>query len=358
MNSSNHDSKHLELKQIIMSILGNAPMGVITTNFHGSILLINETAAEILKKNTNLASFIDKNILTFFSKKSLSYQYLKGSFSKAKKEFDLDEEPFGQKFVKLNVRVIINGLLITIEDVTEQVRTKNEIKRYTKKLERQNAELEEFAYITSHDLQEPLNNIISFSNLLLKNTSNEVPPKIKEFLKIIKDSSKRMSDLIHGLLELSRIGQTQEKQTSDSNKVVESVLDSLNHQIQESKATIEYKNLPQVKIFPLEFNSLLQNLISNALKYRRAGVPPVITIDAENREKDWLFSITDNGIGIPVDQYERIFIIFQRLFAHKEIAGTGIGLAHCKKIVDLHGGEIWVNSKPNQGSTFYFNIPK
>jgi light-regulated signal transduction histidine kinase (bacteriophytochrome) len=167
-----------------------------------------------------------------------------------------------------------------------------------------------------------------------------------------------MRRLVQDLLDYSRLGRQRILEPIDCNQVVEEVLTDLTMSIQESQAVIKIDQLPVVSGYATEMKQLFQNLLSNSLKFRKTGEPPVISISVVPKEEHWQFNVTDNGIGIEEKYWERIFIIFQRLHTKTEYEGTGIGLAHCKKITELHNGKIWVDSRPDEGSTFYFTIRK
>jgi len=228
--------------------------------------------------------------------------------------------------------------------------------KYVKKLEDKNKELEQFSYIASHDLQEPLRTITSFSDLLYSEYNDKLDDQAKQIFTFIKQATGRMSSLIKNLLDYSRIGQKEKFIDVDTNLILGTISIDLNSLIKNSNTIIKYKKLPIIEASPTEFRLLFQNLISNAIKFSKKGIDPIIEIKAKTMEHGWEFSVKDNGIGIPQEFQEKIFAIFQRLHLREEYEGTGIGLAHCRKIVHLHGGEIWVKSKPNEGSTFYFTI--
>jgi signal transduction histidine kinase len=222
---------------------------------------------------------------------------------------------------------------------------------------RSNKELGQFAYIASHDLQEPLRTITNFSKLLNEDYGGRLDEKADKYLQYISLAATRMQNQIHDLLEYSRIGADIEKVEMDSEEVVREVVDDLHAAIEASGATIEVGDLPRVPV-STEFKLLLQNLLSNAIKYRKPDEALHISIRAEDAGNEWDFAIADNGIGIAAEYCERIFVIFQKLHSRREYEGTGIGLAQCKKIVELNGGRIWVESEPGKGSTFHFTLPK
>lgn len=230
--------------------------------------------------------------------------------------------------------------------------------KYVKKLEDKNKELEQFSYIASHDLQEPLRTIASFSDILYTEYNDKLDDQAKQIFTFIKQATSRMSTLIKNLLDYSRIGHKEKFEEVDCNTLLKTISNDLNALISKTNTTLKFKNLPIIEAYPTEFRLLFQNLISNAIKFSKKGTDPIIKIKSINIKDGWEFSVEDNGIGIAKEFQEKIFAIFQRLHLKEEYEGTGIGLAHCKKIVSLHGGEIWVESKPNEGSTFYFTISK
>lgn len=224
-------------------------------------------------------------------------------------------------------------------------------------LQRSNAELQQFAYIASHDLQEPLRTITSFCELLEGECRGRLGSAADEYLGFITAASKRMTSLIKGLLEHTRIGSSPRAGAVDCGAIVREVLSDLAMSISESSARIEVRELPSLVGNESEFRLLFQNLISNAIKFRRKGCEPQIAISAEKSSGGWTFAIQDNGIGVEEQHDRRIFDMFQRGRSRDEYEGTGIGLAHCRKIVELYGGRIWVRSEPGSGSTFYFSVP-
>jgi light-regulated signal transduction histidine kinase (bacteriophytochrome) len=225
------------------------------------------------------------------------------------------------------------------------------------KLSVSNKELEQFAYIASHDLQEPLRTISNFVNLFQTKYNSALDADAAEFMDYISAATVRMQTLIKDLLIYSRIGKDESKTAIDCNSLLQEILSDMDQAIKESNTEIISVHLPEIYGSHLELKSLFQNLISNAIKYRKSDVAPVIHISAQPGNREWLFAIKDNGIGIDEMYFNKLFIIFQRLHNKDEYPGTGIGLAHCKKIVELHNGRIWLESEPEKGSTFYFTIP-
>lgn len=254
-----------------------------------------------------------------------------------------------------------NGKIICsnscLRDISDVKRLQKQLMRANRDLENRNEELSQFAYIASHDLQEPLRSIMNFTNLLSKKYGSNASKEEQKSMKFILEASARMSQLIKSLLDHSRLGIHKKRTQIDCNAIMKAVKDDLFSSFSETKVHLEIENLPIIKGHETEFRLLLQNLLSNSLKFRKKGIPLQIRIFAKKKENHWLFGITDNGIGISMNDQKKIFMIFRRLHLTDEFEGTGIGLAHCKKIVALHGGKIWVDSKVDQGSTFCFTIP-
>lgn len=266
-----------------------------------------------------------------------------------------------------------------LQDITEELQTSNEglqsttielqkanekltsykdsLEEAIEKLEISNRELEQFAYVASHDLQEPLRMVSSFAQLLEKRYKGELDDDADDFIGFIVEGAQRMKDLIDDLLTFSRLSTaSREFRPTNMNKVLEDVLLSIKPSVEAENATISHDDLPTVQCDPSQIRQLFQNLISNAIKFHEKA--PEIHIFAEESDGKWRFGVSDNGIGIHPDHQDKIFDIFKRLHTREEYEGTGIGLSICKRIVEIHGGDIWVKSKPGEGSTFYFTLPK
>jgi signal transduction histidine kinase len=232
------------------------------------------------------------------------------------------------------------------------------VKERTAELARSNADLEQFAYVASHDLQEPLRTISGFAALLARRYQGKLDAKADEFIRHLMEGAARMQDLVRALLAYSRVGAKDVPfRAVDCGALIKEVLGSLGASIDEIGASITVDPLPVVMGEKIQLVQLIQNLIGNAIKFR--GSEPVrIHLSAEETEGVWQFALADNGIGMEPRHTDRIFMIFQRLHTREEYAGTGLGLAICKKVVERHGGRIWVHSQPGRGSTFYWTIPK
>jgi PAS domain S-box-containing protein len=244
-----------------------------------------------------------------------------------------------------------------LRDVTERVRAEDALARQAQELARSNADLEQFAYVASHDLQEPLRMVASYTQLLARRYRDKLDDDAHEFIGYAVDGVTRMQALIGDLLAYSRVGKGGGAvERADLEAVFQRTLDVLRTAIEESGAQVTAGPLPTVAADPVQMGQVLQNLVGNGLKFRGAE-PPRVHVSAGRRGDEWLIAVRDNGIGIAPEYAQRIFVIFQRLHTRAEYAGTGIGLAICKKIVERHGGRIWVESAEGRGSTFYFTLP-
>lgn len=284
-------------------------------------------------------------------------------------------------FIDWTVCVIDSGFLVQIQDITKQINAEEQVKERTAEFEsiykslkenelelknfvddlkRSNKELERFACIASHDLQEPLRTIATFTQLLERRYKGRLDSDAIEFMEYIVDASIRMKTQIEGLLEYSRVAaKSKEFKPADTNKILKSTIEGINTLIKESSAEITAEKLPVVKCDSRQLQRVFQNLISNAVKFRKHEEPLKIHISVQknNENKEYIFSVQDNGIGIKKQYMERVFLMFQRLHTQDTYKGTGMGLSVVKKIVEHHGGHIWVESKFGESSTFYFTLP-
>ena len=244
-----------------------------------------------------------------------------------------------------------------VYNITERKDSEQQMLQLTTDLKRSNQELEQFAYVASHDLQEPLRAVTSYTQLLAQRYQGNLDEKADKYINYVVDGASRMQQLINDLLAYSRLGtRAQEFEIADCNAAVAQSLCNLEIAIAEKKAVITCESMPTVMADEFQLVQLFQNLIGNAIKFCRQDVP-IIHIAAIIQDDEWLFSVRDNGIGIDSEYADRIFIIFQRLHSRREYSGTGIGLAMCKRIVERHAGRIWVESQSGEGAIFYFTIP-
>ena len=249
------------------------------------------------------------------------------------------------------------AIAATERDITGRKKAEKELRDLTEELKRSNAELEQFAYAASHDMREPLRTVSGFLKLLEKRYKGKLDEKAEEYISFTIDSVARMDMVLKDLLEFSRLGaKAHHMKPLNCSVVFEQAIHNLRSAIEESGAEITYDLLPTVMANESQITSLFQNLLSNSMKFR--GKEKLrIHVSAEQKDNQWVFSVQDNGIGIDPKFFDRIFVIFQKLHTKQEYEGTGVGLTLCKKIVELHGGRIWVESEPGKGATFYFALP-
>jgi signal transduction histidine kinase len=256
------------------------------------------------------------------------------------------------------VRPIANReLLARVQSLLRLKQTENKLREARRELTAANNDLQEFAYAISHDLSEPLRMITSFLDLLKRRFADQLDEDAREYIHFAVDGANRMKKMIDGILAYSRI-QTRGRnfESFSSLEAYQDAVKNLQKMIADLDAVMPVGSLPDIYGDRIQFTQLFQNLISNALTYNESQVPRV-EVEVEKSEGQWLFSVADNGIGIPLTGQERIFTVFQRLHTQDDYPGAGVGLTICKRIVERHEGEIWVESIPDQGSTFYFSIP-
>ncbi len=272
-------------------------------------------------------------------------------------DFDHEVDPSGPREVH-TLAVDVNRMRERILRELSAVRAGHTaLEARARDLERSNAELEQFAYVASHDLQEPLRKVASFCQLLQRRYIGQLDARADQYIEFAVDGAKRMQALIDDLLAFSRVGRAERAPTLVScAKALSQARVNLTNEIKKSGAVIESTDLPPVRAEFTLLTSLFQNLISNAIKFRGER-PPTVQISAARRDDDWLFSVADNGIGIEPEFADRIFVIFQRLHDRTQYAGTGIGLSMCRKIVEHYGGRIWLDTDYHEGAKFSFTLP-
>jgi PAS domain S-box-containing protein len=367
-----------QAQQKFKGLLESAPDAIVIVGEKGTIQLVNNKCELIFgyKKNEligyNLELLLPERFRAAPNEQRKLFYDIPGVRSTEVGLELLGRRKNGDEFpveISLSPLDTEEGLLITaaIRDISEKKRLEKEIrdvnlslekkvKQRTAELEIKNKELEQFAYVASHDLQEPLRTTSSFVELLRKQYYGKIDENANRYIDYVIQASDRMKTLIKDLLDYSRIGREKQFEPVDCNTAFAEVTADLAKVIKENKAIITAEKLPVVNAFPTELKLLFQNLISNSIKFQRPGVAPHIDISTSKENSHWHFKFRDNGIGIEKQYQQRIFIIFQRLHNRSVYEGSGIGLAHCKKIVELHGGTIWVESEAGNGSTFHFTI--
>jgi two-component system, chemotaxis family, sensor kinase Cph1 len=363
-----------------------APTGYLSLSKKGEILEINFNAALMLGKkrsqliNRNFELFLFVDTLHCFSQ---FFQRIFNSLVKQNCEVIIVQG--GNSPIYVNIDGILSQnqelCLLSLTDITERKRTetdliklnlelsesKQSIMKMLEKLSIANNELsfqnqinetlEQVLYVASHNLQEPLRAISNYIQVFEEDYSMLFDEQAKQYLRSLHNSANRMKLLIKALMETARLGRHSKLVRVDINKIVDQVVTDLETQINSSNAIIEVNEMPELYVYEIELQLLFQNLIDNAIKFRKKNTPPIIKISAEKIDEYWKFTVSDNGFGINPVHQERIFVIFQRLHTDEDYEGNGVGLAICKKIVDLHHGKIWVESSVGEGSAFHFTLP-
>ncbi|MBF0326734.1 MAG: PAS domain S-box protein [Alphaproteobacteria bacterium] len=349
-----------------------APVGYLTLGRDGRIAAINLTGAGLLR--VDRAKLLSARFSSFIAQDDGDrwHRFFLHAIDHAEGlEIDLDlvrGDGTGLP-CHLDCRAMARGespgLRMTLSDMTERKRAEDELHAATEamrsanaKLRASNQDLEQFAYVAAHDLQEPLRMVVSFGQLLEKKFHDTLDDEVQAYIGFMVEGGHRMQGMVTDLLEFSRIGRAgRAAETFDSRDAIVEALSRLSMAISDSGAKVSAENLPVIIYDRPQFTQLVQNLIGNAVKYRDPLRPPEIAVTARHEGNEWTFAVTDNGIGIDPTYFEQIFGIFRRLHTRDKYDGSGIGLAICKKIIERHGGHIWLDSAPNVGSTFYFSVP-
>jgi PAS domain S-box-containing protein len=353
-----------ESEQKYKALMDHNPDMVFSLDDEGKIQEINSVVTRILGYETD--EVIGQHFTPFIEPEDLekTIKYFGQAIRGIANNFEIllmakDKNPllFSITLFPIITNKEIKGVYGIGKDITQVKLAEATLIEYSKKLEQSNKDLQQFAYIASHDLQEPLRMVTSYLQLLEKRYKTSLDQDAHEFIDFAVDGAKRMQKLIRDLLNYSRINtQGNEFKAVDSQEIFEQVLDNLEFKIKEKDVEISSDPLPVVHGDETQLIQLLQNLIANSIKFNDKKKCS-IHISAEKRALNWIFSVRDNGIGIPKQYEERIFTIFQRLHTRDEYEGTGIGLAICKRIVERHGGTIWFESREGEGSTFNFTVP-
>ena len=353
------------------SLYENAPVGIFHSTLEGKYIDVNPELAKLLGYDSpeDLVSTANKSSIAdvIYVNKDLRPDFLESALKdnawfKAENLYrrkdgeiiigDLSFRDFGKD---KNGNPLLEGFMT---DITERKKAEEKLKEIISELERSNQELQSFAYITSHDLQEPLRTIASYAQLIERRYKGKLDSDADEFIEFMVDGSRRMKQMIQGLLDYSRVGTRGHEFTEfNAEDALNYALNNLGTAISEADAEIIHEELPVIFADKDQMVRVFQNLIGNALKFHREGVKPKIHISFHKEDNKYVFSINDNGIGLEEQYNDKIFEVFKRLHAIGEYPGTGIGLAIVKRIIDRHGGRVWVESEPCKGSTFYFTIP-
>ncbi len=357
----------MESEEKFRTVFESSPMGIMITKLTGDIVEVNPSIVDMF--GYGKSELVGKNILSFTyaadlqrSKRFLNklHQSELAEFTLEKRYVKKDGKPFWAKAVISKMTTIDGekmGIAI-IENIEKKKKTEQTLEQKNKELTQINQELENFAYVASHDLQEPLRTITSFIQILEKKYSNKLDKNGLQFMGFVVEGAKRMQTLIHDLLEYSRINRFNNAyEKVDLNDIFTTVNRVLKEKIESYDALVMSENLPTIYGSKLQLTQMFQNLIDNAIKFRGKKKPEIL-ISVKNLNDKWEIIFKDNGIGISQEYFQRIFVIFQRLHTLEEYDGTGIGLAICKKIVERHGGDIWVESNPGKGSVFHLTLAK
>jgi PAS domain S-box-containing protein len=348
------------------TILESIGDGFFALNKSWEITYWNKVAGKILGKPRS--TVINKKLWEVFNDSittEVYNKYYEALETKRATHFEMyDNDRFS--WFEISAYPSTSGLAVYFKDITDRKKTDKQFQELNDNLKVQatellksNAELEQFAYVASHDLQEPLRMVTSFLTQLENKYGEVIDDRGKQYIHFAVDGAKRMRQIILDLLEFSRVGRvSNDLGTVDINKLVKEVLILCKSQVDEKDAVVNFENLPTIETFKTPLRQVLQNLISNGLKYQRPGVRPVINVFCTETEGYWEFEVKDNGLGIDKAYFDKVFVLFQRLHSREEYSGTGIGLAIAKKIIENMGGKIWIDSELGKGTSFYFTIPK
>jgi PAS domain S-box-containing protein len=348
-------------------VVESAPNAMILVNQDGNIALINKQTELLFGygRNELIGNKLEMLIPDRFTQNHADHR--NGFFKKPQtRSMGIGRDLFARRKNGSEVQVEIGlnpietdeGQLVlaSIIDITERKMQEQSLKKQVE-LETKNKELEQFAFIASHDLQEPLRTVSNYMQIFEEDYVERLDDNARKYIQSVNNATKRMSTLVKALLDFSRLGRDKKLAYVDCKKLVDNVVSDLHVMIHKSNATIEVSEMPSLNMYEVEVNQLFQNLITNAIKFQKKNSRPTVHISSKKLHEKWQFSVRDNGIGIAVTHFGRIFDIFQRLHTTADYEGDGIGLANCKKIVELHQGEIWVESVLEKGTTFNFTIP-
>jgi PAS domain S-box-containing protein len=342
------------------------PVGVVVSTPSGEILEANPAFAAMLGL-ANPEAVARRSFTTFFAQPSLASAWrsqIEASRSVGNLDVQLTRADRSTLWARISSWVVEEGpsgvrqVQSIVEETDEFHAAQSELARRSQALARSNAELEQFAYVVSHDLQQPLGMISSYLELFEREIGDKLEGEARDYIERAVRGADRMQEMVDAVLGYARVDtRGREFAAVDLTSILDEITDELAATIESTGAAITHDELPTVVADSAQLHQLLHNLITNAVKFV-GDRPPRVHISAEDDDSEWRISVRDNGIGLEADASERIFVMFQRLHAQDEYPGTGIGLAICKRIVERHGGRIWVESQPMRGSTFFFTLPK
>ena len=345
--------------------------GIVLTDTKGTIVEVNDATVK-MHGYTDKKQIIGRNGIELVAERDrarvmeAAVKQSKGETPKEIAEIHTLVRVDGTEFESESSRSILRdsagrviGFIAVERDVTERKHMQEQLQRTLEELKRSNTELQQFAYVASHDLQEPLRMVSSYVQLLSRRYKGKLDSNADEFIEFAVDGSNRMQIMIQALLSYSRVGtRGKPPEPTDCENILDQTMKNLQTAITEKNAEVTHDTLPTIMADGVQMVQLFQNLIGNGIKFQQEGQRPHVHISVEDTGADWMFSFRDNGIGIDPEFKERIFVIFQRLHGREKYPGTGIGLSVCKRIVERHGGTIWVESEPGKGATFKFTMPK
>jgi PAS domain S-box-containing protein len=346
------------------TLIDSSSQGIRTYDSTGQCILANESIAKILGTTREQVLGENYNQLKSWKKSGLLESAHEAVASGHETRREIRTKNSAGKEIWLDCRFTpfsSHGephLLVSVDDITISKQAEVNLKVYAAKLEQSNRDLQEFAYIASHDLQEPLRKVLAFGDRLANKYGDVLDETGSDYLKRMRDASQRMQTLINDLLSFSRVTtRAQPFTVVDLNSLTEDVISDLEYQIDRTQGHVEVGNLPVIEADPTQMHQLLQNLINNALKFHQDGTPPIISVSSQLMDGKCRINVKDNGIGFDIQYLDRIFKPFQRLHGRQEYEGSGMGLAICRRIVERHSGEITAISAPGEGSTFIVTLP-
>jgi len=363
------ERKLRESEDLFRTAMEDAVIGTALVSPEGKWLKVNKSLCEMLGYTEEDLQAIDFQSITHPDDLRQDWDNVQKMLSRQIKSYHMEKRYFHKNgsviWCLLNVSLVWNAddtpkyFIAQVQNITEQKKLITEREELIKKLTESNTALERFAYVASHDMQEPIRMITNFSGIVANDYGDKIDETGREYLRLLVNSGTRLRELVDDLLIYARVGnETVKSVTFDAENIIEGVLENLQNLIADQKAVVTHDELPKMSGNPVQILRLLQNFISNAIKYQPKGNIPHIHVGVEDAGAYWHLWVKDNGLGIKPEYTEQIFQPFRRLHAWEQIHGTGLGLSICKKIIEMHGGEIRVESEPGKGSTFHFTIRK